>query len=156
MGLYDAVQLRNDLPLSFENDGFDLTPEVMEKYKRAEISLLEGQMLAGDTRFCKNGSIFDLTGTKIVWGDFGPKDVERMLGVYYVLTEHTSYWTVPKEAVKVHKLHHEDPFSLSPFRHLLPPGEPYVLDLAYIKKNAIARIVDGDIQTSRDLIYLHY
>ncbi len=155
MGLYD-INLRIDLPSSFEHDGLVLTPEIMEKYKRSTITLQNGQILEECTRFCKNASIFDLTGTKIVWGDFGPKDVEEMLGVYYVLSEHKSYLDVPKEAVKVHKLHHDDPFSQSPFRHLLPPGEPYILDIGYIKKNAIARIVNGEIQTNRDLIFLHY
>jgi len=156
MGLYKTVTLREDLPLSFENDGFELTPEMGEKYKQTRITIQNGQIRSHLEYFCKNASIFDVTGTKIVWGDITPKDVEGMLGVYYILSEHKSFWRPDENAVKGWDFRSKDPNSLSPFRELLPDFEPVVFDIRYVKTNAIARILDGEIQTSEDLISAHY
>ena len=156
MGLHDTVEFRDDLPLSFENDGFELTPDMRGKYLESIIGVTNGQMRARDKYFCKNASIFDVTGTKLVWGDVAPKDVEQMLGVYYILSEHKSFWKPEEEAVKGWEFRSKDPKSKSPFIDLLPDFEPVVIDLRYVKKNAIARIVDGKIETSDNLISLHY
>ena len=156
MSLYDTVQLREDLPISFENDGYELTQEMVAKYLESIIEVTNGQIRKIDEYFCRNGSIFDVTGTKLAWGDIAPRDVAKMLGVYYILTEHKSYWEPDGEAAKGWTLRSEDPNSRSPFRDLLPDLEPAVFDPRYVKRNAIARIVDGEIQTSRDLIHAHY
>jgi len=156
MGLYDTVLLRENLPLSFENDEYRLTPEMREKYLKSIIGVKNGQIRGRDEYFCKNASIFDVTGTKLVWGDIAPRDVTKMFGVYYILSQHKSYWKPDEEAVRGWKLKGEDPNSMSPFRHMLPDFEPMIFDPKYVKRNAIARIIDGEIQTSRDLIFTHY
>lgn len=156
MGLYDTVELRNDLQISFENDGFEITNEMIEKYRSSKLCIDNGQVLPRQIYFCKNASVFDLTGTKIVWGDIAPEDVKNMMGVYYILTEHTSYWKPPKYAVRLEQKNGEDPNSNSSFRNILPKKEAVAFDMNYIKRNAIARIVDGKIDTSKDLIMLHY
>jgi len=38
----------------------------------------------------------------------------------------------------------------------MPDFEPVVFDPKYVKRNAIARIVDGNIETSKDLISAHW
>lgn len=156
MGLYNALQLRKDLPFSFEDDGYELTPEMRTKYSKSIIGVKNGQMRRIDECFCKNGSIFDVTGTKLTWGNIAPKDVTQMLGVYYILSEYKSFWKPDEEAVKGWNFRSEDPNSRSPFRDLLPNFEPVVFDPKYVKRNAIARIVDGEIQTSEELISAHY
>ena len=154
MGLYDLVKFRTDLSLSFENDGYKLTSEMQKKYKKSKHTIQDGQIKSASQRWCKNVSIFDVSGYKIAWGDIGPKDVKDLLGVYYVLSEHTSFWKPDFKAIKVNGL--KDPFSCSQFRHLCPAVEPILFDIKYVKKNAIARIIDGKIQTSKNLIFCHY
>lgn len=156
MGLYNTLELRKDMPLTFENDGYELNIEMIERYRNSKMCIENGQMLPRETYFCKNVSIFDLTGTKIFWGDIAPEDVRNMMGIYYILTEHTSYWNPPKSAVKLNQKNNEDINSKSSYRHLLPEREAVALDIDYIKRNAIARINDGAIETSKDLIMLHY
>lgn len=156
MGLHDTVQLRTDLPVSFENDGFELSPEMAGKYLESIVDVREGQMRNRDARFCKNASIFDVTGKKIVWGDIAPADVKRMKGVYYILSEHKSFWDPKESAVKGWNFRGEDPNSKSQFRDSLPDFEPNVFDINYVKRNALARIVDGEIQTSEGLIGAHF
>ena len=156
MGLYNTVQLREDLPPSFKNDGYELTPEMRAKYLESIIGVTNGQMRGRDEYFCKNGSIFDVTGTKLAWGDIAPRDVTQMLGVYYILSEHKSYWKLDEESVKGWNFRSDDSNSRSPFRDSLPDFELIVFDPKYVKRSAIARIVDGQIQTSRYLIIAHY
>lgn len=156
MGLYDTVNLREDLPTSFENDGFELTPQMRAKYLESIIGIMNGQTRSRERYFCKNASIFDVTGTKLAWGDIAPADVVNMLGVYYILSEHKSFWKPDEEAVKGWKFRSEDPNSRSPFRDLLPDFEPQIFDITYVKKSAIARILDGQIETSHDLIFKNY
>lgn len=156
MGLHDTVKLREDLPTSFKDDEFTLTPEMIEKYKNSKISIQNGQIRSYSRYFCKNGSIFDVTGLKIVWGDIAPEDVKDMLGVYYILSEHKSFWKPDETAIKKSYFRRDDPNSKSPFRDLLPDFEPAVFDPSYVKTHAIARIVDGEIQTSKNLICVHY
>ncbi|PIN81756.1 hypothetical protein COV11_01210 [Candidatus Woesearchaeota archaeon CG10_big_fil_rev_8_21_14_0_10_30_7] len=108
MGLFNTVQFREDLPISFENDGFELTPEMREKYLQSKIRITNGQMRQRDKYFCKNASIFDVTGTKLSWGDIAPRDVTQMLGVYYILSEHKSYWNPDEASVKGWEFRKED------------------------------------------------
>lgn len=150
MGLYDTVPMKADLPSSFETDGYGLDLEMKLKYQQSKITLRDGQMRDRAQYFCKNASIFDLTGTKLGWGDIAPADVEKMMGVYYILSEMKSYWLVNMLAVNSMK-DSQDPNSISPFRHLLPP-EAINIEISYIKKNAIARIADGKIETNKELI----
>ncbi len=156
MGLYNVVQMMDGLPESFENDSYTLDDKMIEKYKNSKIGIVNGQMRGSDERFCKNTSVFDVTGRKLVWGDIAPGDVEGMLGVYYLLSEHKSFWDPDKVAVKNWGPRSEDPYSLSPFRNLLPTFEPVIFDIAYVKKNAFARIVDGRIETSKEIISNRY
>jgi len=129
MGLYNTVQLREDLPACFEYDNYSLTLEMQAKYLESRMGVIDGQVRERDEYFCKNASIFDLTGKKLAWGDITPQDVAEMRGVYYILSEYRSYWDRHEEA------------DFTP---------------EYVKKNAIARIVDGQIQTSRTLIFRNY
>lgn len=141
MGLHDTVQLREDLPNSFENDGFELSLEMITKYLESKIGIKNGQIRNRDKYFCKNGSIFDVTGTKLAWGDITPRDVEQMLGVYYILSEHKSYFKPDENAVKGWDFRSNDPNSRSPFRDLLPDFEPIVLDINYVKKMPLQELL---------------
>jgi len=154
MGLYNTIKFDETLPISFYDDLYEWNLQMRDKYSKSKIKSKLGQILSRDKLFCKNASIFDLIGTKIWWGDLGQKDVEDLKGVYYILSEHKSFWNVPKDVIKDAK-YNEDPFSKSPFRDYLPL-EPILIDIKYIKSNAIARIVDGKIQTSEKLIHRNF
>ena len=132
--LDNIVQLNENI-LSFENDGYELTEEMKEKYQKSKIKISNQQLISNDKRFCKNASIFDVTGLKIAWGDIAPEYVNEMFGIYYVLSEYKSLWD---------------------FRKMLPNMEPIAIDINYIKKNAIARIVEGKIETNDNLMFLHF
>ena len=114
MGLEDKIQWKDDLR-SFEDDGYEMTDEMIEKYTKTVITIVNGQTRSRGEYFCKNASIFEVSGIKVAWGDISPKDVESMLWVYYILSEHKSYWDVDKEAVKKYNFKPQDPFSKSPF-----------------------------------------
>ena len=156
MGLFDTVKMNQDITSTFENDGFELTEEMIDKYKKSKITIKNGQIRSRDKYFCKNASIFDVTGMKLVWGDIEPNDVKDMQGVYYILSEHKSFWKIDETDVKGWNFRSKDPNSISPFKHLLPDFEPVILDLKYVKKNSIGRIINGEIQTSKWLIYTNY
>jgi hypothetical protein len=134
MRLDNVVKLDENIT-SFENDDYELTREMIERYERSKIKIAKGQIKYGDNRFCKNASIFDVAGNKITWGDIAADDVDEMKGVYYILSEYKSYWD---------------------FRKVLPSLELVMMNIDYIRKNAIARIVDGKIETNDNLIFLHF
>lgn len=131
----DNIILLEENILNFESDKYELTVEMKEKYQKSKIKISSNQLIGNDKRFCKNASIFDVAGTKIAWGDIAPENVKERLGIYYVLSEYKSLWD---------------------FRKILPKMEPIVMDINYIKKNAIARIVDGKIETNDNLMFLHF
>ena len=133
---------------NFKDDGFELIPFMTSEYNRSLIKIKNGQLRTSSERFCKNASIFDLNGTKICWGDITPNDVENMCGVYYILSELKSYWMVDKDQIKSSK---KGSNIFDPHRK-----EPTLLTIDYIKKNAIARIVNGKIETNEDLIFQNY
>lgn len=161
---YDAWQAANvnlGFTEPFFDDGYTLTPEMIGKYKASNETIPHRGALIRERSFrlFKNVSIFDVTGYKVTWADIAPFSVEKMLGVYYLLSEHKSFWNIPKEVVKVHKIRGsgENPFEdFSPFEEFLPKWEASYIDVNYMKRAAIARIVDGEIQTSRTLISLNY
>lgn len=160
MGLHDVVKMREDLPNNFRwdwiNPKYRLNAKMAEEYKNSVIGVTNGQLRSSEERFCKNASIFDVTGTKIAWGDVAPLDVKLMKGVYYILSEHRSFWHPSENRVKGWSFRKRDPNSRSPFQHLLSDFEAVVFDPSYVRRNAIARIVDGEIQTSRELIYRNH
>lgn len=160
---YDPWQARNvrlDFFDSFVDDGYVLTEEIKEKYRASKEAIpFNGGIWPHFLRLFKNVSIFDVTGLKLTWSDISPMAVEKMLGVYYVLSEYRSFWRIPKNAVKIYKLRGSDPnpFStFSIFEDLLPQGEATLIDIRYMKSTAIARIVDGEIQTSREIFSRNY
>jgi len=132
--LDNIIQLDENIT-SFENDKYELNEEMKEKYSKSKIKISSQQLIIKDKRFCKNASIFDVTGLKIAWGDIALEYVNEMFGIYYVLSEYKSYWD---------------------FRNVLPNMEPIAMNMNYIKKNAIARIVDGKIESNDNLIFLHF
>ncbi|MEK6812372.1 MAG: hypothetical protein AABX76_02330 [Nanoarchaeota archaeon] len=158
MSLFDTVLFREDLPKSFRWDWlkFRMDDEMREKYKRSKIGITDGQIRSREQYFCKNASVFDVAGKKIAWGDVAPLDVKMMEGVYYILSEYKSFWHVPEKGTKEWSFRSKDPNSKSRFQDLLPEFEPTVFKPSYVRRNAIARIVDGEIQTSGRLISRHY
>jgi len=154
MGLYDTIEFNEELGNSFVNDGYGWDIKMRNNYLESKLISDSGQILPRDEMFCKNASIFDLTGTKIWWGDISSKDVKKLKGIYYILSEHKSFWDVPKNFIKDLKMN-EDKFSNSPFRDMLPL-EPTMIDTDYIKSNAIARINNGKIETNKEIISRHY
>jgi len=149
--------IRTDLAQDLVHDGYTLTEEMIKKYRESQGAIpILGAIRPPAVRILKNVSIFDLSGRKITWGDLAAEDVKDMQGVYYVLSEYKSFWNPPDAYVKGYSPTSDDPNSSSPFRDLLPPFEPVVMDIGYIKGNAIARIVDGELQTSRELLIKNY
>ena len=134
MGLYDTVELMEDLPESFLDDGYEMSQEMIRKYLESDIRITDGQERNNAERFCKNASVYDVSGVRIAWGDIAPGDVKGMLGVYYVLSQRRSLF-LAERGNGVY---------------------PTQLDMDYIKEAAIARIIDGQIQTSRLLIEENY
>jgi len=152
MGFYDTITLRTDLPDTFENDGYILDEEMNKKYSRSRIKIRNGQVRDGREFFWKNLSVFDVRGMKLAWGDIAPRDVDEMFGAYYLLSEYKSFWSPDDEFVKGWGQRSVDPNSLSQFNGWMPDFEPVVFDIIYVKRNALARILDGQIQSSEDLI----
>lgn len=153
----------------FLNDGYTLTPEMIEKYKSSPRAIPPwGRILPSYSRLFKNVTIFDVTGFRVTWADISPADAEKMCGVYYVLSEHK----VDRHKLKIAEREHQqgvqgdtlspketDPSPpISPFEKFLSEWESiYVyIDIEYMKRNAIARIVDGEIQTSRERFLWNY
>ena len=141
---------------SFANDGYVLDDEMLEKYRRSRITMRQGQILTRRKMFCKNASVFDVSGRKIVWGDIGQDDVKEMYGVYYILSEHSSFWSPVVQDVKDWSRRSDDPLSESLCRQFLPKLEPVRFKIETVKRFAIARIVDGKIQSSRKLYSTNY
>jgi hypothetical protein len=79
-----------------------------------------------------------------------------MYGVFYLLSEHSSYWNPVERDVITWGPRSDDPFSESLFRNLLPNFEPIQFRIETVKRFAIARIVDGEIQSSRQLFSNNY
>jgi len=144
----------------FLNDGYTLTPEMMEKYKSSPRAMPPwGRILPSHSRLFKNVTIFDVTGFRVTWADISPADAEKMCGVYYLLSEHK----VDRDKLKVAEKEHPQKGTdtsppVSPFEKFLSEWESsYVyIDIEYMKRNAIARIVDGEIQTSRERFLRNY
>lgn len=141
---------------SFVDDGYELDEEMLQKYRRSNITMRLGQILPRSRMFCKNASIFDVTGRKLIWGDIGPDDVRQMFGVYYILSEHSSFWSPVQKDVSRWSLRSDDPFSESLCRQFLPDFEPVQFKIETVKRFAVARIVDGKIQSSRELFSGNY
>lgn len=161
----------------FLNDGYTLTTEMVEKYKSSPRSRPPwGRILPSHSRLFKNVTIFDVTGFRVTWADISPADAEKMCGVYYLLSEHK----VDRDKLKIAGREHQqgvqgdtqtgaqgdtlspqetDPSPpISPFEKFLSEWESIYayIDIEYMKMNAIARIVDGEIQTSRDRFRRNY
>ena len=66
---------------SFADDGYVLNDEMLEKYRRTRITMRRGQILPRSKMFCKNASIFDVSGRKIIWGDIGYRGNERVADI---------------------------------------------------------------------------
>jgi len=141
---------------SFLDDGYELNEEMLQKYRCSRITMRKGQILSRSRMFCKNVSVFDLSGKKLVWGDIGPDDVKQMFGVYYLMSEHASFWTPVEKDVTRWTPRSNDPFSQSPYQQFLPELEPIAFKIETIKRFAVARIVDGKIQSSRELFSRNY
>jgi hypothetical protein len=141
---------------SFVTDGYVLDTEMLQKYRRSSITMRQGQILPRNKMFCKNASIFDISGIKIIWGDLGPDDVKNMYGVYYVMSEHSSFWSPVQKDVTMWSPRSDDPFSSSLHRQYLPASEPIQWKITTVKRYAIARIFDGKIQSSRKLFSSNY
>jgi hypothetical protein len=143
---------------SFLNDGYVLDDEMLQKYRRSRITMRQGQILPRSRMFCKNSSVFDVTGRKLIWGDIGPDDVKQMYGVYYILSEHASFWNpVEKDVTSTRwSRRSDDPFSESLCRQFLPDFEPVQFKVSTVKRFALAWIIDGKIQSSRKLFSSNY
>jgi len=154
---WDAPNVKTGYDEGFADDRYTLNEGMAAKYRFAKEAIPpRGNLRPRETMIFKNASIFDVAGTKITWGDIAPEDVRMMLGVYYILSEHKSFWHPPENAVIRFGSTSDDPNSQSPFRDLLPGKEPMIMDIRYIKASAIARIVDGEIHTSRKLLMRNY
>ncbi len=138
----------------FLNDGYTLNPEIIEQYKSSLSAIPPwGRILPSHSRLFKNVTIFDVTGFRVTWADISPADAEKMCGVYYLLSEHKVDRDKLKIAGREHQQKVTDPSPpISPFEKFLSEWESIYayIDIEYMKMNAIARIVDGEIQTSRD------
>ena len=141
---------------SFANDGYALDSLMLKKYRLTRITMSQGQILPRSRMFCKNSSVFDLFGRKIIWGDIGPDCVRQMFGVYYILSEHTSFWNPVEKNAARWSPRSDDPFSQSRYRQFLPDAEPVEFRITTVKRYAIARISDGKIQSSRKLLSSNY
>jgi hypothetical protein len=99
---------------------------------------------------------FDVTGFRVTWADISPADAKKMCGVYYLLSEHKVDRDKLKIAGRAHQQKETGP--ISPFEEFLSEWESIYayIDIEYMKRNAIARIVDGEIQTSRDRFLQNY
>jgi hypothetical protein len=142
--------------VSFVDDGYVLDEEMLQKYRRSRIPTRQGQILPRSRMFCKNASVFDVSGRKLIWGDIGPDDVKQMFGVYYIMSEHSSFWNPVEEDVTRWTPRSDDPFSESLSRQFLPEFEPIQFKIETVKSFAVARIVDGQIQSSRKLFSRNY
>jgi len=155
--VWDAPNVKTGYDEGFADDRYVMAEGMAAKYRFSKEAIPpRGNLRPRETMLFKNVSIFDITGTKITWGDIAPEDVRMMLGVYYILSEHKSFWNPPENAVIRFGPVSEDPNSRSPFRELLPEKEPMIMSVRYVKANAIARIVDGEIHTSRQLLMSNY
>jgi len=72
------------------------------------------------------------------------------------LSEYKSFWKAPEDAFLKAKVAKYDDELFSPFLKLLPEKEPVQLNIEYMKQNAIARIVDGWIYSSHELVARNY
>ena len=141
---------------SFVNDGYVLDTLMLKKYRRTRITMRQGQILPRSSMFCKNASVFDLSGRKIIWGDIGPDDVKQMVGVYYIMSEHTSFWNPVEKDATSWSPRSDDTFSQSSYRQFLPDVEPVQFKITTVKKYAVARIFDGKIQSTRNIFSNNY
>ena len=142
--------------VSFVDDGYVLDEEMLQKYRRSRITMRQGQILPRSRMFCKNASVFDVSGRKLIWGDIGPEDVKQMFGVHYIMSEHASFWKPVEKDVTRWTPRSDDPFSESLCRQFLPDFEAIQFKIETVKRFAVARIVDGKIQSSRELFSSNY
>lgn len=156
---WTAVNVDSHFEVPFLGDGYTYNEQMRAQYE-ASAPLLPppGLYLKHQEILFKNVSIFDLTGRKLTWGDIRPEDVLGMKGVYYVLSQHKSFFDVPQDEniSPEWDFRSEDQYSESTLRDNLPLTEPARIPLDYIKANAIARIVNGRIHTSRELVFTNY
>lgn len=117
MGLLDTVQLREDIPSTFENDGYKLNADLYRKYKMSRIKIGKDQTDEGECLY-KGADIFDVRGLRVAHGNVTDSNIDHMLGVYYILPEYT-----------------------------LPSTQNHE-NILFVKRKAVAEIVDGKIQTS--------
>lgn len=153
----DNVDATHEKP--FTDDGYVLTGEMKAKYQASVHALpSEGGMRGRYKMIFKNVSIFDVSGAKLTWSDLTPEDARGLQGVYYLLSEHKSLWDAPEaeNLTTGWDFRSKDPNSRSPFEDYLPDFEPVRMSIEYVKSNAIARIVDGEIHTSRQLMSMNY
>jgi len=117
----------------------------------ARFPLINGNIRPNNKdRLGKNLSLFREDGTKAYWGDLAKRDLCRLkgLGRFYVLSEHKSYWEVPKEAVLKtdgNPLHNMNValLGLIELTKDLDLRDKIRLDPEYIRKNKLAIIHDG-------------
>lgn len=158
--LWKGKNVNLDFTEPFLDDGYILTPDMIEQYKSSSNIIPPwGRILPSSSRLLKNVSLFDVTGYRVTWADISPADVEKMYGVFYVLSEHKA---TKRDLEALERLHQQKGASqthlLSPFEGIFSERDSnYIyVDLEYMKKNAIARIVDGQIQTSRQRFSQNY
>lgn len=153
MELEYIAKMNPNLPDSFANDGYKWNEEMERKYFESEFSTRPGKILVRPKLKpgLKNVALFDLTGVEIWHGDLEPKNVAKLKGVYYLFSA-KRLSGISTERITTKKFEDYGIYK-SPLIEYLNLKCPVVIkDIEYMKENAFARIVDGEIQTSERLI----
>ena len=146
MGLQDTVKLLENLD-DFFIDGFILDKEMKQKYELSPRVVLPAVGI-DINRFSVNSSIYDVSGNCISIGDINVDSVKKLQGVYYILSGNKIN---PKQKKFI-----ENKTNYKESPHFNPHHEDFGLNPKYVKASAIARIIDGEIQTSKKLIQKNY
>lgn len=117
----------------------------------ARFPLIDGNIRPNNKdRLGKNLSLFREDGAKAYWGDLAKRDLGKLkgLGLFYVLSEHKSYWNAPKESVlktNGNRFHNMNValLGLGKLTKDLDLRDKIELDPEYVRKNKIAVIRDG-------------
>ena len=96
-------------------------------------------------QLAKNISLFRSDGTKVYWGDLSKTNLKKLKdrGVFYVLSEHKSYWDVPKRVILEYGKNHNLNAIMFGLTKVMDTRDKTKLLSEYVKDNKIAVIVDG-------------
>ncbi len=109
-----------------------------------------GQIKDEKGRIMRNASIFAPEGNKITWGDFNEGDIKDMKGVFFVLSEHDSYWKVSENVPHIEGNvpsfdlnRHTILIEMEGVKNTLLKNETVAIDPNYLRNKAKGKIIDG-------------